>query len=106
MPADQLGQLSLEPVRIRGPGPSRHDVDQPRVQASLLISSQIDHRRHRPIPAVMRGSPDVLIDADRADPTSTARIVGAPARLVLHRPPRVCQPTRKCRANAETVVSS
>ncbi len=50
-------------------------------------TGQIDHRGHRPVPAVVRRLPDVLVDPQGDDPFQPARVVQSPDRLGLDRVP-------------------
>ena len=98
---------TLSQLGVGGPGSAGHDVEQPGVQASLLVAGQVHHRRHRSVAALMTGPPDVLVDTERAHPASPAQARRAPARLEPRPPSTGCaSPTRRCRASAETVVSS
>ena len=55
--------LGLQPALVRGSGASHDGVEKSGVEASVLVTGQIDHDRHGPIGAHPRGPPDVLIDS-------------------------------------------
>jgi hypothetical protein len=60
----ELGRLVLEPGCVGGAGPAGHHVEQPGVQATVLVAGQVDHRGHRPIRADPGRPPDVFIHAE------------------------------------------
>ena len=59
--------LVLQPGLVGGPGPADDRVEKPGVEASVLVTRQIDHNRHRPVGADPAGLPDVLIDTQGLD---------------------------------------
>ena len=78
------------------------------MQAPLRVAGQVDHAGHGPVAgADPAGPPDVLVDAEGVDPDQPVpgrRPAGSPRPR--SRPSSVCQSTPRCRASAETVVSS
>ena len=54
--------LVLQPRLVGGSGAADDRVEKPGVEASVLVTGQIDHDCHRPIGADPRRSPYVLID--------------------------------------------
>jgi hypothetical protein len=59
--------LVLQPGLVGGPRPADDRVEKPGVEASVLVTGQIDHNRHRPVGADSAGPPDVLIDTQGLD---------------------------------------
>ena len=55
---------AVEPAFVDGAGAADDGVEQPGVQASGLVTGQIDHDRHGPVDPDPRRPPDVLIDAE------------------------------------------
>lgn len=83
-PGGELAGLLLEPVGVRGPGPARDDVQQPRVQCSVLVAGQVHHAGHGAILVPDPGrTPDVLIHPQRPHAAEAARVGDPPARLGL-----------------------
>jgi hypothetical protein len=54
---------------------------------SALVTGQIDHAGHGPVPTVVRRFPDVLIDPQGHDPVQPGRVTHALDRLDLDRVP-------------------
>ena len=79
--------LGGQPPRVGGPRPARDHVQQPGTHASVLVTSQIDHAGHGPVPAVVRGLPDVLIDAQRHHSAQPAGVCQPPHGFDLDRVP-------------------
>jgi hypothetical protein len=50
---------------VGGSGPADDRVGEPGVEASVLVTGQIDHARYRSIGADPARAPDVFIDAKR-----------------------------------------
>jgi hypothetical protein len=55
--------LVLQPRLVSGPGPADDRVKESGMEASVLVTGQIDHNRHRPVGADPARAPDVLIDS-------------------------------------------
>lgn len=66
---DELLGLLLQPAGVGGPGPARHDVQEPGVQVSVVVPGQVHHRGHRPVLGADPGrAPDVLVHTQHAHP--------------------------------------
>lgn len=77
------------------------------MQTPVGVAGEIDHRRLRPLVGpVAAWSPDVLIAAQRSHPVQPPGPADAGTSLGSDGRHMVCHPTRRCRARAETVVSS
>src|SRR5215204_5393677 len=60
-------RLSLQPGLVGGSGAANNRVKESGVEASVLVTGQIHHDRHRTIGADPGGPPDVLIDPQGPD---------------------------------------
>jgi hypothetical protein len=73
-----LDTLLGEPVGVRLPGAALDGIEQPGVQAAVLVASQIDRDRDRLVGrGGPRGTPDVLVDAERLDALQPLRVLDA-----------------------------
>ena len=78
------------------------------MQAAVLVAGQVDHPGHRLVGAGdLEWPPDVLVDAEGRDAVEPVGLgqppVCASASIASQ---QVCQSTPRCRASADTVVSS
>lgn len=73
------GPAGLEPVGVRGPGPSRNQVQQPGPHVPALVTGQVDHPGQllRAALARVHVMPDVLIDTQGRH-ARVAGLVGGP----------------------------
>jgi hypothetical protein len=98
--------LGLQPGLVDGAGAANDGVEEPGTEASGLVTGQIDHDRDRPIDPDPRRPPDVLIDTERLHPRQPRRVSDASLGFDLNRVPAGVPVHPKCRASADTAVSS
>jgi len=103
---DEPVRLGFQPGLVDTAGAAHDGVQQSCVQASGLVTGQIDHDRDRPIDPDPRRPPNVLVDAKGPHPGQPFRVGDAGLGFDLDRVPAGVPSTPRCRASAETVVSS
>jgi hypothetical protein len=98
----ELEAVVLEPVGVRGAASAFDGVPQSGVQTAVLVAGQVDHDCDRLVGGAQRGRPDVFIDSERLHSCGVLDPPGGSSVLIAFQ--AVCQ--QRCRAIAETVVSS
>jgi hypothetical protein len=86
-PVDEPVRLSFQPGLVYGAGAANDGVEEPGVEASGLVTRQIDHDRDRPVEPDPRRPPDVLVDAERLDSRQPRRVTDASLGFDLNRVP-------------------
>ena len=84
---DEPVGLGLQPGLVDGAGAADDGVEQPGVQASGLVTGQIDHDRDGPVDPDPRRPPDVLIDPEGLHPGQPGRVADAGLGFDLDRVP-------------------
>ncbi len=101
--------LLVQPAGVGGAGPADDDVvEEPGVQHAVLLAGQVDHARDRPV-FLRRSSTGARCAHRRRVSSLRSADPGRPTGewpLPRRRREQVCQSTPRCRASADTVVSS
>jgi hypothetical protein len=79
--------LGFQPGLVDAPGAAHDGVQEPSMQASRLVTGQIDHDGDGPVDPDPRRPPDVLVDAQGLHALQPDRVAGARRGFDLDRIP-------------------
>jgi hypothetical protein len=84
---DEPVRLGFQPGLVDAAGAAHNGVQQPCVQASGLVTGQIDHDRDRSVDPNPRRPPNMLIDSQRLDVLQPGRVASTGPGFHLDRIP-------------------